>query len=154
MNIRYTFALLFLTLILAASCSTLQSISGMDAMGPSDTMKPIQHPPTPEGVTCYVCHKTDRPTQKFHSGYGNNCEKCHVQTTWMANKYAHPGWNLDANHRTRCTRCHTNAATYDFATYQCYGCHHNEAERKTAHAARTITDLSNCIRCHQAKKTE
>jgi hypothetical protein len=142
-------------LIVAIGCSTTGPKSGSAPQpGTSGTrsakeIEKTQHPATPEGVGCYVCHKREVPESAFHEKYGNKCEECHVKTTWMAAKYPHPGWALSGAHKARCNRCHTKMASYDFSSYQCWGCHHIQTATEKTHSGRNITDISNCIMCHK-----
>ena len=106
------------------------------------------HPPVPEGVTCYVCHKREVPENEFHKNFDINCDECHVKSTWMAAEYPHEKWPLDKNHFTRCTFCHKNLSNFDFS-YQCWGCHHIEKDTKKFHTDKGIDDISDCVMCHK-----
>ncbi|MBT4483623.1 MAG: hypothetical protein HOC71_08090 [Candidatus Latescibacteria bacterium] len=139
-------------LIIVLGCAS--GIPKLGTGGRSSTTKIERtgHIDTPDGVTCYVCHKEDIPTYEFHKNYSKRCSECHVRNTWVAKKYIHPGWFLNVNHNTRCTRCHTKASEYNFSYYQCFGCHHVQGDIMKNHADRNIDDISNCIRCHKEVK--
>ncbi len=138
-------------LIIAIGCSTKGPKPGTGGTTSAKTIEKNEHIEVPDGVKCYVCHKRDVPTQAFHEKYGNNCEECHVKSTWMAAKYPHPGWFLAGAHQARCTRCHTQMAQFEFS-YQCWGCHHDQQATIKSHADRNMKDITNCIVCHKEVK--
>jgi hypothetical protein len=137
--------------IVALGCSTGGPKPGTGGTSSAKTIERNEHPPVPEGVKCYVCHKRDVPEHAFHEKYGNNCEECHVKTTWMAAKYPHPEWHLSGAHAARCTRCHTQMSKFDF-TYQCWGCHHEKQATIKLHADKGMKEIDNCIECHKEVK--
>ncbi len=106
------------------------------------------HTDVPEGVNCYVCHKTDRPDNEFHNKFSVACEDCHEKTTWMAYKYPHEAWDLGIHRNMPCYRCHPQMEVYDFSVWQCFGCHHDEKEMIESHKKLNIDNVSNCIGCH------
>jgi len=138
-------------LIIAVGCSTGGPKPGTGGTASAKKIEKSEHPQIPEGVKCYVCHKRDIPDHPFHEKYGNNCEDCHVKTTWMAAKYPHPAWLLTGAHQARCTRCHTKMAEYDFS-YQCWGCHHEQQATVKLHADKGMKDIENCVECHKDVK--
>jgi len=146
---KWWYPILTLTILqIAWGCSSSSVIPGTGGKTSAQRIEKTSHPPIPEGVTCYVCHKEDLPTHEFHAKFGRDCSQCHVTSTWMAAKYPHTAWPLDDNHNTRCTFCHVNLSAFDF-TYQCWGCHHKEAETKKTHKDRNIDDITNCVACHK-----
>ena len=106
------------------------------------------HPDTPEGVNCYVCHKEDIPEESFHAAYNTQCEDCHGKTTWIAYKYPHESWGLGLHRQFQCNRCHSKMDVYDFSTWQCWGCHHEQPVLAESHAKLGFKDIENCIACH------
>jgi len=142
------------SLVLSFACSTPNYKPGTRGRGSAREMDKDDHPTFPDDVACYVCHKDDIPDYAFHRDFGKKCDQCHVLTTWMAEKYPHAEWPLDEIHSVRCTRCHTEAARYDFAFYQCYGCHHEAAEIKASHASLNVNDLTKCAACHKGFPNE
>ena len=151
-SIKHSFELIAVfILVVFIGCSTESLKQGMGGKGSAQVIEKTAHPPFPEGVACYVCHKSDYPAYEFHKNYGKDCAQCHVKETWMAQKYPHLEWILDDYHRTRCTRCHVNSNEHNYTSYQCYGCHHEEMAMKKVHSDKNINDITNCITCH--KKT-
>jgi hypothetical protein len=146
MILRSIYIITCFIIVILVGCSSLTSLTGG-----SDSKKAEQksHPKIPEGVSCYVCHKEEIPEHEFHSKYSRNCGECHVTSTWIAAKYPHNEWPQAPYHRTRCTRCHTKMAEYDFKSYQCWGCHHEQAETKEIHLKLGIKDISKCADCHK-----
>ena len=132
-----------------SGCSATGMIPGTGGKNSAQVIEKTSHSPTPDGVQCFVCHKSDIPGNAYHERFGRDCSQCHVKTTWMASKYPHEKWFLDKNHSTRCTFCHTNLSAFDFS-YQCWGCHHKEDETRKSHAARNINDITNCVACHKS----
>ena len=137
-------------LIIIIGCTSTRSKPGTGGTSYAKEIEKTGHPQVPDGVTCFVCHKEDIPVHEFHINYGNNCINCHDKTSWMARNYAHPAWPLDNVHRTRCTRCHTEASKHDFTSYQCWGCHHEEDNTKKFHAKIGKENITNCIVCHKS----
>ena len=123
--------------------------------GGKSTAKKIEtgHQDVPEGVKCYVCHKSELPTEEFHKAYGVNCETCHGKVTWMAYKYPHEKWELGIHRKMQCNRCHTSMSTFDFSVWQCWGCHHDETQTAENHKERGFNDIKNCIQCHKGSKS-
>ena len=138
-------------LILAIGCSTGGPKPGTTGTTEAKKIEKTDHPPIPEGVNCYVCHKREVPNLAYHAKYGNKCEECHVKSTWMAAKYPHPAWLLAGAHKARCTRCHTKMETFDFS-YQCWGCHHDRKATEKTHTDRGMKDFDACIKCHKQTK--
>ena len=137
-----------LVILVFLGCSQIGMIPGTGGRNSAKVIEKTGHPPVPDGVQCYVCHKKDISDNAYHRQFGRVCSQCHVKTTWMASNYPHEKWSLDNNHATRCTFCHTNLSAFDFS-YQCWGCHHKEEETKRSHAARNINDISDCVKCHK-----
>ena len=106
------------------------------------------HPNFPDGVSCYVCHKDEKPNNEFHSKFGRDCSQCHVKTTWMASKYPHTKWPLHEKHNTRCTFCHIQLSSFDFS-YQCWGCHHKSEATRKDHTVRGKNITDKCVTCHK-----
>jgi hypothetical protein len=140
-----------LILIIAFGCSTGGPKPGTSGTTSAKKIEKSEHPPVPDGVNCYVCHKREIPGMEFHKKFGNKCEDCHIRSTWMAAKYPHPAWLLTGAHNARCTRCHTQMADFVF-TYQCWGCHHEEKATEKSHADRGVKYITNCIECHKEIK--
>ena len=139
-------------IIIAIGCSTGGPKPGTSGTSEARKIERTAHPAVPEGVGCYVCHKRELPDAAYHQKYGNNCENCHIKSTWMAAKYPHPAWVLTGAHKARCNRCHTKMASYDFTSYQCWGCHHDQKTTEKTHTDRKIKDMTNCIMCHKEVK--
>lgn len=146
---RNAISLIILFALAVTGCAVGSSRPGMGGTSTAKQIEITDHPDIPDGVVCFVCHKEDIPTLAYHSGYSNNCGQCHTVDTWMAKAYPHPGWHLQSVHRTRCNRCHIGYQAHDFSTYQCFGCHHEEATVTQAHAARGQNTIDNCIVCHK-----
>ena len=142
-------------LIIAVGCSTGGPKPGTGGTSSAKKIEQSEHPVVPEGVKCFVCHKREIPQQAFHEKYSNNCEECHIRSTWMAAKYPHPAWALSGAHNARCTRCHVKMAEFNFA-YQCWGCHHDQQATLKFHTDKGLKDIDNCIACHKtvALKTQ
>ncbi len=139
--------LLFLLAAYLVSCSSAKPI--LSGRREVKSIEKNDHPDYPNGVACYVCHKTEVPARPDHAKFGKNCDKCHVKTTWMAEKYAHDSWPLDEIHRVRCTRCHAPKFQKDFTQYQCYGCHHEAESIKNTHPDISTAKLTRCSECHK-----
>ena len=135
--------------VIALGCAGGNYKPGMGGRGSAEKIEKTDHPPFPDGVSCYVCHKEDIPVHAFHKDFGNKCETCHVLTTWMAQNYPHTSWPLDEIHNVRCTRCHARSNRFDFTSYQCYGCHHEEEAVKESHAQLKTDNIDNCAACHK-----
>jgi hypothetical protein len=151
MIVRSVSLVAVLMLIIVLGCSTGGPKPGTTGTTSAKKIELTTHPVVPEGVNCYVCHKEDIPAFAAHKKFGNTCSDCHVTSTWMAAKYPHPGWALTGAHNVRCNFCHAKMAQFDF-TYQCWGCHHDQAATIKTHADRGIKDISNCIACHKEVK--
>ena len=149
MSKNSTIAIIFSLFLIAVGCASGTLKPGTGGTKAAKEIENTDHPKFPDGVACYVCHKEDIPAQEFHANFGRKCEQCHIQTTWMAQNYPHAEWPLNEVHKVRCTRCHTKAAEYDFKTYQCYGCHHEEQNIKQSHANLNANNLSQCADCHK-----
>ncbi len=143
--------LIAFVLIVAVGCSSGGTRPGTGGTSSAKKIEKSEHPPIPDGVKCYVCHKSDVPDHAFHAKYGNNCEECHLKSTWMAAKYPHPEWLLTGAHQARCTRCHTQMAEFNFE-YQCWGCHHVKETEEKFHADKGMKDIENCVECHRDVK--
>ncbi len=143
-----SYILVLLLFIIAANCAGNGPKPGTGGTGTAREIQETDHPSYPDGVSCYVCHKNDIPRREFHSGFGNKCETCHVETTWMAKNYPHEEWPLDEVHRVRCTRCHIQAGDYNFAAYRCWGCHHTEEGIRESHKELNPPHLMECAGCH------
>ena len=155
MGLRYSVLVLSLVAVAAVGCSLSQTIPGLGGDGSGESLKSAQssHQEVPEGVSCYVCHKDDIPSGEFHAQYGRSCEECHGQTTWVAYKYPHEQWELGIHRQMQCGRCHTDIAQYDFSTWQCWGCHHEEQATLDFHKELGYDDIGNCTLCHRGTPT-
>jgi len=146
---RSIFLVTVLVLVaLLIGCASRGPGSGTGGKGSAEKIERAGHPPVPDGVTCYVCHKREMPTAEFHQAFGKDCSQCHVKSMWMAAKFPHEHWHLNKIHRTRCTFCHKNLKDFDF-TSQCWGCHHIEDETAKYHKDIGIDDISDCAACHE-----
>ena len=141
---------LVILVIVVFGCAIGSKKTGTGGTGSAKKIERTGHPDTPDGVSCFVCHKEDIPEHEYHKKYGNKCDECHERDTWAANKYFHPAWFLDVNHKTRCSRCHSRAVEHNFIFYQCYGCHHEQEAIKGIHANLESKEISNCIECHKS----
>ncbi|MCD6307530.1 MAG: hypothetical protein J7M24_00895 [Candidatus Latescibacteria bacterium] len=135
-------------LLVAVSCASGGPKLGTGGTSIAKQIEKTDHPAYPDGVSCYVCHKSEIPSYEFHRGFGNRCEQCHVETTWMAKNYPHTEWPLNEIHRVRCTRCHVEASKYNFKVYRCWGCHHTEEDIRKSHANLNAPHLMECAGCH------
>jgi len=135
-------------IIIGLGCGSGSIKPGTGGRTSARAIEKAGHPPIPEGVKCYVCHKGEKPDHEFHNKFGINCAECHVKTIWMASKYPHEKWPLTDNHQTRCTFCHKELSDFNFS-YQCWGCHHKEPETVKSHSDRKVEDISECAKCHK-----
>lgn len=102
-------------------------------------------------VKCEACHKA--PGNELHTRLQGNCGQCHAHTGWKPATFDHARlFELDRDHDTDCTTCHTGA---DYSRYTCYGCHeHTPGNIRSEHAEEGISDFENCVRCHRNARDE
>ncbi len=146
---KIVFWILCLFAIAVVSCSISSVKPGTGGTNSAEKIEITSHLQTPEDVRCYVCHKGDMPTAAFHKSFGTNCAQCHLQTTWIPFNYAHAHWPLGIHREVQSSRCHTQSQSYDFMVWQCFGCHHDQAQVVEAHKNRPNFDVHNCIACHK-----
>jgi len=141
-------------LIVVIGCGAAGTKPGTGGSSSATAIERSEHPQIPEGVTCYVCHKEERPTQEFHKDFPNDCSQCHGTRMWMAYKFPHTQWALNKVHNQRCNRCHQNMETFDFKAYQCWGCHHEVESTTKLHKDLGIDDITACADCHKGFTAE
>ena len=142
--------LFVLSVVMAINCSLSGSRPGTGGTNSAAPFARTSHPDVPEGVRCYVCHKTDIPQVAFHQSFSSSCEQCHDQTTWTPFRYPHAHWPLGIHRQVQCVRCHPNIQSYDFTVWQCWVCHHEPVQHMTTHVGRgTTAELENCLACHK-----
>jgi hypothetical protein len=100
---------------------------------------------------CEGCHRA--PTDGFHRQISTACAQCHSPERWKPSTFNHDrSFQLDGDHDTACTTCHTND---DFTHYTCFGCHeHTPANIRAKHEEEGIGDLDNCVKCHRSANGE
>ena len=153
MYTRSIIGVIMTVMLIGFGCSTGIIRPGTSGKSTSQKIK-SGHPKVPDGLGCFSCHKRERPDAEFHRAFGVTCENCHGTTTWMAYKYPHDKWALGLHRKMQCGRCHENMATFDFSTWQCWGCHHEQDKIAASHKLRGKNDISNCIACHKVVKSE
>lgn len=103
-------------------------------------------------TNCLSCHQ--KPKDKLHDQTKLSCEKCHQTNTWSPAKFAHDSYfELDKNHQTKCSTCHTKN---NYTSYTCFGCHeHSKNEIIREHNEEGIYQINDCVSCHKnGKKLE
>jgi hypothetical protein len=92
---------------------------------------------------CFDCHAED----DVHSGgLGEDCESCHVVTSWVEAEFDHgeeTGYALLSGHlEVQCTACHVDHIYVDTPT-DCYSCHRDDDTHDGLNG-------SDCAFCHVA----
>lgn len=100
---------------------------------------------------CVGCHAKDDP----HKGaFGRKCEDCHNPSAWDDVNFDHSIFPTDhgaEERRPTCKTCHP----VDVSRYTCYGCHrHTPANVVAEHEGRSLTELTDCIKCHKGGRKE
>jgi len=112
------------------------------------------------GVACESCHKNGvykgtastcvscHTEPELHSGqFGTDCTICHSTTSWSSADYNGPH-TFPMNHNGangQCATCHPDNLT----TFTCFGCHNYEY-LAGEHDEEGVSDLNNCMECHEA----
>jgi hypothetical protein len=91
---------------------------------------------------CVSCHRTD----DVHRGrHGNDCERCHSDRAWTAEKFAHERMTnfplRGAHAELKCERCHTGRLAEQKLSTRCTSCHEDD----DVHAGQ---QGSACETCH------
>ncbi|MEW6072945.1 MAG: hypothetical protein AB1726_10200 [Planctomycetota bacterium] len=104
---------------------------------------------------CVTCHADNlaRATEPDHLllGYVEDCNRCHVPTTWGGAGFSHPGWPLTGAHRTlACEACHAGGVFTGTPT-DCYACHADDyaAAADPNHVA--LNFPTSCEQCHSTR---
>jgi len=101
-------------------------------------------------VECLTCHMEDlaRATNPDHqaSGFTDDCDRCHIPTTWTGAGFSHPGFALTGRHRTiACSDCHAGGV-FTALTADCFGCHQDNYNLAPDHV--TNNYAIECQGCH------
>jgi len=103
-------------------------------------------------VECADCHQDDlaRATDPDHLalGYVDDCERCHVPTTWSGAGFIHSAWPLTGAHRSvDCSECHVNGV-YSGTPTDCYACHADDYNATTDPNHVMLGISTSCEECH------
>lgn len=82
---------------------------------------------TPTDVECATCHGDDLARAKnpdhLAQGWTQECDRCHIPTTWTGAGFNHGFFSLTGQHRTLdCEACHVGGGFGGLPT-ACVGCH-------------------------------
>jgi hypothetical protein len=95
---------------------------------------------------CYSCHAED---DEHDGAYGRQCGSCHSADGWDQVTFDHKVFPLDHGSdekKPTCETCHPDGTD----TYTCYGCHeHTESNVLGEHEGKSLTELQDCVRCHE-----
>jgi len=96
---------------------------------------------------CYLCHKEP----EIHAGFfGLECQNCHTNQAWTPASLRYHLFPLDHGGEglIPCETCHVES----YLIYNCYGCHeHQISEIQEEHLEEGIplSELPDCVKCHQ-----
>lgn len=103
-------------------------------------------------VNCITCHTDDLATATSpnheSNGWVQNCDQCHIPTTWTGAGFNHASFPLTGAHRTAdCAACHAGDVFVGLPT-DCFGCHADDFQGADDpdHVAGNFP--TNCQLCH------
>jgi hypothetical protein len=101
---------------------------------------------------CIACHAADLALalspDHAQQGWIDDCQDCHIPTTWEGGGFTHGNWPLTCAHAAAdCTACHTTGI-FEPLPNQCADCHLPEylATTDPDHAAQGFP--TECAQCH------
>lgn len=99
---------------------------------------------------CVSCHMQDlaRATNPDHqaNGFTNDCNRCHIPTTWTGGGFSHPGFPLNGAHAPlACDACHMGGIFTGLSS-DCFSCHMSDYNGAQDHVANNYP--TDCQRCH------
>jgi len=111
---------------------------------------------TPTDTECATCHTDDlqRATSPDHlaQGWTQDCDRCHIPTTWDGAGFNHAIFPLTGAHRAAaCEACHPGEV-FGGQPHECIGCHESEYQSAENHVALGFPEA--CQRCHSTASWE
>jgi hypothetical protein len=101
---------------------------------------------------CAFCHQADflsavSPNHK-DLGWTDNCEKCHVPTSWQGASFTHDRFPLTGAHATTaCNECHRNGV-FQGLSQDCFSCHTQQFQATTMPNHASAGFSTDCKACH------
>jgi hypothetical protein len=102
---------------------------------------------------CFSCHSGDfngATSPVNHTGFPNNCERCHDTVSWMDARFDHSttGFALTGAHATtQCGQCHTNG-NYKLTNTACMSCHASDWNKTSNPNHQAAGFSQDCSQCH------
>ena len=98
---------------------------------------------------CVACHRKD-DDRKGHKGkFGEKCESCHVEKSWMETSFDHDRqtkYPLRGKHAlAKCESCHTGSLQTQKLATACFACHEKDDKHKDQEGRK-------CESCHNEQK--
>lgn len=109
----------------------------------------------PLNPECSSCHQSElaAATSPDHAAQGwvDNCQRCHLPTTWSGGGFRHDGFRLTGAHATSaCEACHVGGV-YSGLGSQCSDCHLNEYNGVSDPDHAGLGFSLSCDQCHSTR---
>lgn len=107
---------------------------------------------------CVDCHRDQlafavEPNHRLQ-GWVDNCDRCHISTTWDGAGFNHSSFALTGQHAvTACAQCHTNGM-FSGTPSACVACHQDDFNGVTDPNHVTQNFPTTCQNCHSTSTWE